>query len=134
MEEAVDAFCERPVDAVDLFQIDDGGAAHALGRAEGVQQGLLAAGADAFITDTFDPATGACGATGKTHDYAIDVKICEAVKTPVMLSGGLTPENVKAAVEYVKPHSVDVSSGVEYKPGVKDPDKVRRFIEVTSCL
>lgn len=46
----------------------------------------------------------------------------------VILSGGLTPENVARAVAVVKPYAVDVNSGVEARPGLKDPDKVRRFV------
>lgn len=46
----------------------------------------------------------------------------------VILSGGLTPENVAQAIAIVKPYGVDVNSGVEARPGVKDPDKVRRFL------
>ena len=46
----------------------------------------------------------------------------------LVLSGGLTPDNVARAVEIVRPHAVDVNSGVEARPGQKDPDKVRRFI------
>jgi phosphoribosylanthranilate isomerase len=46
----------------------------------------------------------------------------------VILSGGLTPENVAQAVAMVKPYAVDVNSGVEARPGTKDPDKVRRFM------
>jgi len=46
----------------------------------------------------------------------------------VILSGGLTPENVVRAIGIVKPYAVDVNSGVEARPGAKDPDKVRRFV------
>jgi phosphoribosylanthranilate isomerase len=47
----------------------------------------------------------------------------------MVLAGGLTPETVAAAVALVRPDIVDVSSGVERLPGIKDPDKIARFLE-----
>ena len=49
-------------------------------------------------------------------------------RVPIILSGGLTPDNVATAVDIVQPYAVDVNSGVEARPGRKDPDKMRRFV------
>jgi phosphoribosylanthranilate isomerase len=88
--------------------------------------------ADMLLLDT---KTGSkVGGTGMTHDYSIDARIKKLTGSRIMLSGGLNAENVAAAVDAVKPYAVDVSSGVESKPAVKDRGKVRRFIEVTRCL
>lgn len=82
----------------------------------------------AFITDTFDPATGASGATGKTHDWAESRRLVEASRRPVILAGGLHPGNVRRAILEVRPAGVDVHTGVEDASGRKNPEKVERFV------
>jgi len=67
------------------------------------------------------------GGSGTTCDWGLARQVAE--RFPVVLAGGLTPENVGEAIRAVRPWAVDVASGVESAPGVKDPDKLRRFIE-----
>lgn len=83
---------------------------------------------DAFLTDTFDPATGASGATGRTHDWAVSRDLVLASPRPVILAGGLDPDNVAGAVRAVRPAGVDAHTGLEDTRGDKDPDRVRRFV------
>ena len=85
--------------------------------------------ADAFITDTFDPATGACGATGRTHDWSVSRELVRSSQRPVILAGGLTPENVAEAIAAVRPAGVDTHTGVEDATGAKDPILVRQFVK-----
>jgi len=83
---------------------------------------------DAFITDTYDPVTGACGATGKTHDWDISRRLVDISPSPVMLAGGLKPENVRKAIAHVRPAGVDAHTGVEGPDGRKDAVLVRAFV------
>lgn len=84
---------------------------------------------DAFITDTFDPSTGAEGATGKTHDWTISRKLVEISPKPVIIAGGLNHTNVKKAILEIYPAGVDVHTGVESKDGRKNFDLVKKFME-----
>ncbi len=83
---------------------------------------------DAFITDTFDPKTGASGATGKTHDWRVSRRLVELADRPVILAGGLTPENVRRAILEVGPAGVDAHTGVEDSSGRKSREKVQKFL------
>lgn len=80
---------------------------------------------DAFLFDT--KTSGQYGGTGKVFDW----KVLDRAKTkrPVILSGGLNPANVTEAIRRVKPYGVDVSSGVEEKPGKKNSRLLKEFMK-----
>ena len=91
----------------------------------GVSPGEMArCQATAYLLDTY--VAGQPGGTGRTFDWQLAVRA--ARQFPVLLAGGLTPDNVAQAVCTVRPWGVDVASGVEAAPGRKDPDQVRRFV------
>ncbi|KKW08773.1 MAG: N-(5'-phosphoribosyl)anthranilate isomerase [Candidatus Kaiserbacteria bacterium GW2011_GWA2_49_19] len=85
--------------------------------------------ADALVLDSAIKETGQRGGTGKTHDWDISRKIVEATSLPVILAGGLNPNNVSEAISKVRPYAVDVNSGVSNPDGTKNLEKVRLFIE-----
>ncbi|RRJ28588.1 phosphoribosylanthranilate isomerase [Halocatena pleomorpha] len=82
--------------------------------------------ADALVVDSLDD--DGAGGTGETHDWERARDRVEALDSPVVLAGGLTPDNVGAAIETVAPYGVDVASGVERSSGHKDPAAVRSFL------
>ncbi len=79
--------------------------------------------AKALLLDGHAP--GEAGGSGESFDWAS----IATVNKPIVLAGGLTPENVKQAIELVQPFAVDVSSGVENAPGIKDKEKVLAFMK-----
>lgn len=83
----------------------------------------------AFLLDSGNAST--LGGTGKTFDWRASLEGINVIKRlgNVVLAGGLNPENVAEAMGITKPWGVDVSSGVEARPGKKDPEKVRAFIK-----
>jgi len=78
----------------------------------------------------FDTYTPAYGGSGQTFDHTLlaSVPAVSTTTRPVILAGGLTAENVAAAVRTVRPWAVDVSSGVETAPGIKSAEKIRAFV------
>jgi len=84
---------------------------------------------DAFLTDTFDPATGASGATGRTHDWDVSRELVRLSPRPVILAGGLNPGNVAEAVRTVRPAGVDAHTGLEDAQGRKVRELVRGFVK-----
>ncbi|MGE5613495.1 MAG: phosphoribosylanthranilate isomerase, partial [Bacillota bacterium] len=87
---------------------------------------LVSLGADRLLLDTFVP--GCPGGTGRTFDWGLAVQLKQLTNLPIILAGGLRPDNVRQATATVLPYAVDTSSGVE-SGGVKDEHKVRAFIE-----
>ncbi len=82
----------------------------------------------AFITDSYDPQTGAEGATGRVHDWQASQRLVNESSLPVILAGGLHPGNVAEAIQSVQPWGVDVHTGVESGSGRKDPVLVQQFV------
>ncbi|MBN6772528.1 phosphoribosylanthranilate isomerase [Pseudomonas granadensis] len=81
-------------------------------------------GASGVLLDTY--VEGVPGGTGEAFDWSL---IPQHLSKPLILAGGLTPENIADAVARVKPYAVDVSGGVELSKGIKDHAKIRAFIE-----
>ncbi|MBB5753134.1 phosphoribosylanthranilate isomerase [Prosthecomicrobium pneumaticum] len=86
--------------------------------------------ADFLMLDSVRPGDGKIGALGVTHDWALSRRIVEAVRCPVLLAGGLGPDNVAAAIRAVRPAGVDSKTRTDIDGGhAKDLDKVRRYHE-----
>ena len=84
---------------------------------------------DAIILDSMDPITGRLGATGITHDWSLSSKIVNAASVPVILAGGLTPDNVVEAILTVRPAGVDTHTGIEDSDGSRNFAKIEAFAQ-----
>lgn len=82
--------------------------------------------ADSVLLDSRDES--GAGGTGRIHDWTRASELVSRLDAPVVLAGGLTPENVADGIRQVGPYAVDVASGVETSGGVKDPRAVERFV------
>jgi phosphoribosylanthranilate isomerase len=119
------SYCEalgRP--AVKALRLKDRGTFLALAEFHG------RANVRGFLLDVF--CDQAYGGTGRTVDWTLAAEA--ACSAPILLAGGLTPANVAEAIRAVKPYGVDVSSGVEARPGKKDLDKVKAFIRAARLV
>ncbi|HEY3308914.1 MAG TPA: phosphoribosylanthranilate isomerase [Desulfuromonadaceae bacterium] len=84
----------------------------------------------ACLLDAWSPA--AHGGTGTTFNW--EIAASAATSERIILAGGLTPENVAAAVQRVRPYAVDISSGVEFEPGKKDPAKISLLLNALKTV
>jgi phosphoribosylanthranilate isomerase len=85
---------------------------------------------DSILLDTARPEKP--GGTGCVHDWTLSRRISEETRLPLILAGGLKPENVRKAIRAVSPYAVDTASGVETR-GKKDAVKIKNFIEEVRC-
>jgi phosphoribosylanthranilate isomerase len=104
-----------PLPVLKALRVRDAASLEAVGAYDGVAGILL------------DTATPGYGGSGATFDWALAAPAAAA--RPLVLAGGLGPGNVAEAVRLVRPFAVDVASGVESAPGIKDQELMRRFIE-----
>lgn len=111
---------ERPV--IKVFHITEGKTAGELKQEIAPYEEVAAY----FLFDT--KTDGLWGGTGKTFDWNILKDLTN--DKPFFLSGGLNPDNIVKAIETAKPTAVDLSSGLEESPGLKDFDKIERFFDV----
>jgi phosphoribosylanthranilate isomerase len=86
---------------------------------------------DAWLLDSYSPDVR--GGSGKVFNWDLAIEAKKLGK-PIILSGGLTPDNVVSAVQKIQPYAIDVSSGVELSPGKKDADKLRAFFKACRSL
>lgn len=84
-------------------------------------------GVDVFVLDTMVGKQK--GGTGRTCDWGTACRLVQAAAVPFFLAGGISPANVKQAVQQVKPYGIDISSGVEKTPGQKDPEKISELMQ-----
>lgn len=85
------------------------------------------ANSSGILLDTFVP--GVPGGTGEAFDWTL---VPQGLGKPIILAGGLTPENVGSAIAQVQPYAVDVSGGVEASRGIKDAEKIRAFVRAVT--
>jgi phosphoribosylanthranilate isomerase len=122
-EEPPEAVASAPCRAIKAFRVRRKDDLSALDRYPNVA---------AFLLDAYVP--GLAGGTGHRFPWELATIARSRTPRPIIVAGGLTPENVAECVRATTPYAVDVSSGVEQEPGRKDPERLRAFIrEARAC-
>jgi phosphoribosylanthranilate isomerase len=83
---------------------------------------------DAILLDSRNRATNQVGGTGRIHDWATSAALVRRCPRPIVLAGGLTPDNVAEAVRTVRPFAVDANTGLKGEDGSRDPGKCLAFV------
>ena len=112
------------VKLIQAIHVGDGNAANQAMAAAIAAEPLV----DALLLDS--RTADRIGGTGQTHDWSVSRRIVERIGKPVILAGGLRPENLRAALETVRPAAVDVNSGIEDAAGAKDPVRAEAFVQI----
>ena len=96
---------------------------------------FMKADADALLLDTVDLSSGSprFGGTGKVSDWNLARQLVKDSQIPIFLAGGINPDNVKEAIQTVKPYGIDLCSGVESAKGKRDREKLIRLMKNLSC-
>ncbi|NSW56154.1 MAG: phosphoribosylanthranilate isomerase [Armatimonadetes bacterium] len=107
-------------------------ASHALEQTIATASMAAHSGADAVLLDA--SVGGLSGGTGLTCDWDVAARVVSALDVPVILAGGLCPENAVHAAQSVRPAGIDLSSGVEERPGIKSPERMRALFRALEAL
>lgn len=143
LKEVKEAFLKGPLDFIQLYgQVDleewkrEGLLPSRIIKAlrvkdrESLEEVSLYQGVAAFLLDTY--VEDKEGGSGKAFDWSL-ARQAKGFHKPVILAGGLRPDNISEALETVRPYAVDVNSGVERAPGLKDYQRLKEFIEKVKC-
>ena len=88
---------------------------------------------DAFLLDSLNVAEGRVGGTGRTHDWRISAQLVKESPRPVILAGGLSPENIEEAIKVVRPYAVDANSRLKNSDGALDKLHARAFVALAKA-
>ncbi len=131
-EELLRSVGELAPEVWQVIPVEIGSGTAEVGRLIGEAQAAAAAGASKLVLDS--ARGGQSGGTGVPANWALAAAVVEAARVPVILAGGLNPENVAEAIRLVRPAGVDVSSGVESSPGIKSARLILSFLRNVSSV